>query len=628
MLIFLFSLFGVVSSLAAEGSPGTATETEPVILNEVVSNGKRLESDRRGVVVFTEGALAREGGRTLGEVLRETAGVDYTSGTGGNSNLLIRGSSGSQILVLIDGVKANDPSATNRYFDWSRIDISQVSRIEILKGPQAVSYGSDALGGVVIIQTKRGETGLRASVEAGSEAFARSRVSYGESLGPAHSFSLYALGKGIFSGRSLALGATPTTPRNSLEGDDSKEASVGGEFRSQLSDSLVLRFTGDLRAAEEEIDGGPFDDDPNYVARNREIRGAVLIEGPSFRGLLSHLDFRRAYVDFPDSAHTFGPYNFSDSVYRGQNTRMEWESHSPRRAGKSSVEWSGGVEGTRETLGVDSLAAPVTLGKDHAEMVALFGEGSVPISSWGTTRADFGSRFSHFTSFGNQWSGKAGLTTAVGTDLTLDAGVSTGFKAPSLFSLYDPVSGNTDLKPEDSVQGELGGVYSFTRVTSLELRGYATRVSNRFGYQSVAPYRSLNIERAEIKGIEVALDTRVTPETRFVSTTSYTDSKDLATGRELPDVSKWKQTFKFEYSPSKITSVSLSFLAKNTRGASASTTFVAGYGRFDLAATHSLSERFSFYGRIENLLDRDYQEIRGYSAPGISGFVGAEFRGI
>lgn len=590
----------------------------PVVLEEVVSDGKRLQSDHRGVVILTEDALSREAGRTAGEVLRESAGIDFISGTGGNSNLLIRGSSGSQVLVLIDGVKANDPSATNRYFDWSRIDVTQIERIEVLKGPQAVSYGSDAIGGVVVIRTKRGQSGLQASVEGGSEAFVRSRVSYGMSLDRVHALRFYALGKGVFAGKSSAVGGT--------EGDNFHEASVGAELDSRFSESFRSKLQADLRVSQEDIDQGAFDDDPNDVARNREIRTALNLEGSQWKGLVSHLDFRRAYSDFPDTNHTFS----SDFIFRGENTRGEFQLHSsPTRYGQAKgMEWVTGLEVTRESLGIESILNPVTLGRTHAETAGVFAESSVPIDSRGVLRLDFGSRFSHFTTFGDQWSGKAGATAALSPSLVLDAGLSTGFKAPSLYSLYDPTYGNDQLKPEESIQAELGAVFSPTRMTTFEVRGFGSRVKNRFGFAPSPSFRSLNIEYADITGVEVGLDHRITSALRVATSTTYLSTHDQRTGEPLTDTPKWKQSLKAVVTPRALTSITFSFLMKTARGASTGAGRVPGFGRIDLSATQELAQNFSLSARVENLLNHDYQEVLGFRSPGLSAYLGAEYRGF
>ncbi|MBC7385457.1 MAG: TonB-dependent receptor, partial [Cryobacterium sp.] len=247
-LLFFFTFIGI--SRASESR-----------LPEVVADGKRLESDSRSVSRWGSADLEREAGRPLGELLREASGVDFTIGTAGNSGIQIRGASHSQALVLIDGVKANDPSTPNRVFDWTRLDVSTLEKIEILKGPQAVSYGSDAIGGVVLITTKRGRIGTSASFEAGSETFLRTRVTTAREISSGQFVNFQAMGKGVFDGGPSALSA-PTRP---ALGKNSGEAMIGGEVDSQWSNQIHSRVSADFRIAREELDQGAFDPDPNMV---------------------------------------------------------------------------------------------------------------------------------------------------------------------------------------------------------------------------------------------------------------------------------------------------------------------------------------------------------------------------
>jgi vitamin B12 transporter len=609
-------------------TPGVrAAEPEMAILPEIVVDGKRLRGDHRSAVVITESELARESGRSVGTVLRETAGVDFVSGTGGNSNVLIRGASGSQTLVLIDGVKANDPSATNRYFDWSRIDVTQIERIEVLKGPQAVSYGSDAIGGVILIRTKRGGRGTSAWLEAGSEAFTRARVTVGTPIGDRNLLSLQAFGKGVFSGRSSALGASPSMP---VEGDDLREGTVGAELATDWSSRLHSSVSADLRAAHEEIDDGAFADDPNSLARNREIRSSFRIGGDlsdraEWSGLISHLDFRRAYGDLPDAADPFG----SGSVFRGTNSRAEMQIRNGR---PDELEFVVGSEATRETLALDSYAVPARLAKDEAHTAAVFGEAKIPLvakSEDGRASpdlsADFGARLSQFTTYGRQWSGKAGLSSRIANGLEADIGLSSGFKAPSLYSLYDPLYGNSSLKPEESVQAEAGFGFAPSHAWQVSLRIFESRIRNRFGFDP-ATFRSLNIERADIRGVEFENEFSFAPGFRLRPHLTYLSSHDHRTGRELTDIPRWKGGAKLEWDATDSASYILSVLAKSSRGSSAGALRVSGFSRVDLTARTKFRENWSFSARIENAFDRDYQEIRGYSGQGLSAFAGIEYR--
>jgi vitamin B12 transporter len=621
----VLSLFLANGARAEDGAPPLVTAPE------IVVTGKRLHGDHRSARVYTETELANEAGRPIGDVLRGEAGVDYIEGTGGNSNLLIRGSSGSQTLVIIDGVKANDPSATNRYFDWSRIDASQIERIEILKGPQAVAYGSDAIGGVVLITTKHSEAtpgGVTstASLEGGSEAFFRARGSVGKDLGHVlggdHSLSVEAIGKGVFDGGSQALSPTG----GPLEGDNSREAQAGFALKSRWGRETHTALVANIRAAQEDIDGGAFDDDPNSVARNREIRASAtadgtLTEGVEWGAVVSHLDFRRAYSDTPDAAN---PTSSSDTVLRGTNSRGEVH---VRSAADAFVDWSGGFEATHETIHVDSLLFPTTLTRTEDSTYGVFGEGAIPLVPSRVLTADFGARYSHFDTYGNQWSEKGGLNYRPFDFIEFDAGISTGFKAPSLYSLYDPNYGNPNLKPEESTQVEAGAIVRPSRTTLISVRGFTSQVKNRFGYDPVT-FRSLNVEHAEIRGVELESETRLIRNLRFSPSLTYLSTKDFHTGRPLNDVPRWKGALKLAYDFSRTDVVTLSVVAKSDRGSSAGSGHVAGFYRVDLTSRHRLSADWTLTTRLENLLDRDYQEIYGYRTAGVSGYLGLEFASL
>ncbi len=615
----MFLLFLLTLSSATAADPETGT------LEEIVVSGKRLESDHRSARVWTEADLVRESGRSVGELLRESAGVDFASGTGGNSNLLIRGAGGSQTLVLIDGVKANDPSVTNRYFDWSRLDVRQVERIEILKGPQAVSYGSDAIGGVVLVTTRRGQSGFEGNLEGGSEGFARARFSAGREVGEQggstrQRIRFTGLAKGVFAGRSAAL-APAANPGAELEGDDSREVAGGVALFTDWRNRTRLDVSLDLRSAREEIDAGAFDDDPNSVARNREVRAASRLahtfdRGLELRSVVSQLFFRRAYSDGTEPGDTTA----SDPIYRGANSRAE-----VTLRGNGAIEWTTGIEYLGESLAIDSILAPVQLGRDSDHTSALFAETALPLAG---AVVDFGGRISRFTSYGTQWSGKGGVTLplwtgAEGRSLEFDIGLSTGFKAPSLYSLYEPQYGNPGLRPEESVQSEAGLTLRPEPGSSVSVRGFENRVRNRFGYDPTT-FRSLNVDRATIRGLEFEAERRFAPEFRIRAHYTRLDSKDPSTGRALNDVARDKGGVKLLYDPSPRHSLILSGLAKGPRSVAFTADRLSGFVRFDLASRHRWTERLSITSRVENLFDREYSEVRGYSSAGISGYLGLE----
>jgi len=144
--------------------------------DDTVVSASPTETARRqvgsSVTVITEEDIQRCGSRTLNEILRTVPGFDVTSrgGPGQQTTIFTRGTNGSQTKVLLDGIPLNDPSSPNRAFDPANFLLDNVRRIEVLRGPQSSIYGSDAIGGVVNIVTRRGEgpTQVRTTHEGGS----------------------------------------------------------------------------------------------------------------------------------------------------------------------------------------------------------------------------------------------------------------------------------------------------------------------------------------------------------------------------------------------------------------------------------------------------------------------------
>jgi len=164
-----------------------AAAQEPKTLEPVVVSATKLEEPQErldaAVNVITEDDLKVHNYETVGDALRQIPGVEIQrSGSLGKlTNLRIRGSSTSQVQVLVDGMRVKSP--TGGGFDFSDLSIDQIERIEIVRGPQSTIYGADAIGGVVHIITKRGQGpfSATASSEAGNYDTLRERDSFGGS---------------------------------------------------------------------------------------------------------------------------------------------------------------------------------------------------------------------------------------------------------------------------------------------------------------------------------------------------------------------------------------------------------------------------------------------------------------
>ncbi|HEV2046630.1 MAG TPA: TonB-dependent receptor plug domain-containing protein, partial [Chthoniobacterales bacterium] len=161
--LFMLSLMGAASSIRAQDavslSMGSAAEAET---QEIVVSATRVETPINqigsSVTVITDEEIARNQRRSLPDVLQTVPGLNIvqTGGPGGKTSVFMRGSNSNHTKVLIDGIDANDPSQDG-VFDFGQVLTSDIARVEVLRGPQSSLYGSDALGGVINIVTKKGE---------------------------------------------------------------------------------------------------------------------------------------------------------------------------------------------------------------------------------------------------------------------------------------------------------------------------------------------------------------------------------------------------------------------------------------------------------------------------------------
>jgi vitamin B12 transporter len=147
----------------------------------------RIETTLREVAnsvsIVSEEEIAAKGASSVAEALRDVPGVDVvrSGGPGGNSSIFLRGTNSEHTLVLIDGVEANNPISTNRSYNFADLGVDEIEKIEILRGPQSTVYGSDAIGGVINIITKKSAEGFRSSAafEGGSRDTFRERATLG-----------------------------------------------------------------------------------------------------------------------------------------------------------------------------------------------------------------------------------------------------------------------------------------------------------------------------------------------------------------------------------------------------------------------------------------------------------------
>lgn len=593
--------------------PSFVLASEPILVPELNVEGSRLTNERRSVHVIGTEEIARSNALHLGDLLRRSSGVEFSANFTGAASASLRGGNGAHTLVYVDGVKVNDPTDPTRAFDFSSIDLALVERVEIYKGAQSVSFGSDALSGVILITTKRpavARTDLTAvgSVNGdrlkGNAAISRT---FGERL---------SLGMQLAHERSEGVSAARVSGGDD---DSSKLTSIGAKIESALTAKTRLEIGWIAKFLKQELDAGANQDDPNSLSRSltHELHAKLttpLTERVETRVLLTRKTVRRAYDDPADPANT----SAFDAIYRGSNHGLDLQN---RLFLSDAHELVIGGEWAQEYMKIDSFGTPTRLKNTKTEIWSGFIQDRIELLRGLTV--DVGTRYDNPSSTSTSWNGKAGIELLVGETLKTTAAFGTGFKAPSLYSLYDPTYGNDQLLPERSRSFEIGAEFAPSDALVVKSTAFLTRYRDLISYDSVT-YRSINIGQAEVRGVEFENRFLKNGPLSFALHATYLNSRNRNTQKELPKRAKWKGGLVADWNLSARLHAQAEFLAKTSRLDSASgTARVPGYGFWNLSADYGLRENLKLLARLENAFDQDTTETLGYTPLGRTFSLGA-----
>jgi vitamin B12 transporter len=560
------------------------------------------------------GEQIRESQKTsVSDVLREVPGVDVVQSgpTGGITSVFIRGTASAGTKVLIDGIPANDPSNASRAYDFSTLTTENIERIEVLRGPQSTLYGSDAVGGVINIITKRGAgpTTVRTDLIGGSYGTAREalNVSGGNKLTNYSIGAAYLQSDG-FSAADKRFGNT--------ERDGVRNATFSGRFGITPSEDFdidyVFRYI-DVDARVDDYDytlGRPVD---NLYRENRTqaFLNRVSSRLATLDGFWEHrVGF--SYVDYDRRDTDPGPYDVPH--FLGRTNKFDYRSHF------NLAEWDTLIVGTDyQDEQSPTNADPYTTQTD----TAVFFENQFRMfERWFTT---VGARWDDYSLAGAARTYR--VTTRYNlkeTGTSFHGSMGTAFRAPSLAEY----AYGTNLKPERSKGWDCGIEQSFAdgrfTVDTTYFRNDYTDLL-QFSYTS---WQMENIGRAMSDGVELTGTWNLNCCTSLIGSYTYTYTEDVETGLELLRRAphKVRVAVKRKYLGGR-GNVLLETIYVSPRE---DTSYASATGRVTLdeywlvnaATTIDVTEHWQLLARLDNLLDYSYEEVYGYGTAGLSFYGG------
>ena len=635
---FLFAQTGIVQKTDSSGF---------YKLTDVVITATRTPSNTlelaNSISIIDSAEIVNKNSFNTFDVLKNEYGLSFSQqGTKASvSNVYIRGANSSHTLVLIDGVEVNLPSDPSNFYDFFSLPTENISRIEVLRGPQSTLYGSNALGGVINIISAQG-TGKPAfnfSTEAGSYNTFKGTLS---SLGKLDKFNYsVALSRIKSDGYSAASEKYGNPEKDSYQLDNINSI-LGYEFSDNFKTDFVIRFNKSNSDLDQSLGSPEFWDDPTYIFDQEEffIRGQgklnLLDNKWNQKFGLTYFTNIREYSFDTSAASIYSSW----SNYNGKKYKADWQNDFQffqNNLITAGVEFE--LEETASEYYLTSSLHP----PDYASIIP-----KVDVNTFGFFVQDqfkvgenffgtIGARLDNNSQFGNAFTYRiapAYMFWETGTKFKATFG--TGFKAPSLFYLYDPLYGNPDLDPEKSLGWDAGvEQYFWGEGFSIGATYFFNKFDDMFGFDPIT-FKTININKAETNGVEMFGKASLTDGLDIKVNYTYTNAKDKSENttdydKKLVRRPEHKAGLFLSYSFTQSANANIELIYVGEREEPdfinyPSRIVMPDYFLVNLAAHYDLFPFLRLQGRIENLLDKQYEEIFGYGTAGFSVYGGISLK--
>ena len=599
----------------------TATRT-PTAIDRVTAS----------VTVLDKAAIDRSQDLGIAELLLRTPGVSLArnGGIGTATSLRIRGAESEHTVVVLDGVKLNDPAAIGGGYNFANLLTGDAARIEVLRGPQSILWGSQAIGGVVNIVTPLAEKPIEGSfdVEAGSRETVSARAALGGKTGPLK----WRIGAQTYATDGISAIAPSA---GGVETDGYRNQNVAGRALLDIVDGVSAEVRGYYSNARGEFDG--FGVDSDEYTLNHEFVGYAGVNVALFDGRFrNRFGYGYTSIDRANYDPALSDSRTFDAF--GRNERLEYQGSVAIVQG---VDVTFGAENERSRFRTNDPYSGTV--QARAEITSFYGQVSItPIAGLtlsGGLRNDDHDRFGSKTQF------SAGGVWSLPTGTVVRASYGEGFKAPSLYQLLSEY-GNTALRPEDAHGWEAGleqrllngdvsvGATYFKRDTDDQIGFFScsftdpeplciTPGGTRFGYYA-------NIAKASAQGIEASGSARIAKHILIDGNYSWIEAEDRSPGatfgkylaRRPRHTANGSINYTFDTEGSIGAAVRWSGETFENAG---NTVRLAPYTLVDLRGDVPITASFRLFARVENLFDDHYETARGFGTLGRSFYAG--FRG-
>ena len=517
--------------------------------------------------------------------------MSSSGGVGSQTGIRLRGLSQSYVAVRVDGVDVSDPTGTQNSYDFGGVIPFGFDQIEILKGSQSAIYGSEAIGGVLNFKTNTSNT-------LGKKTDTNLTVGSNNTLAANFKYTQ------IQDSGSYALSINNTSTDGYSAKSDNEEADPYSktEIRfvvdQNISDQLTLGATA--LYSDEEIDYDGFDLETDHIDRSRAA-GSV-------------------YASFETGSVT-------NKITRSfSNTdRYDLNGWNKSFIGNRDV-WSytgqAIVNGANITFGYENIAEEANIDgqiEDYKE-TALVSE--IIYALGNSSDISLAARQTSSKNYGDDTTFRIASINRHQNELTSRIVLSSGFRAPSLYELFDSFYGNSTFIPETSLNAEIGLVKKFTEATNLSVTIFNNTVDNLIEFNNDTFIYEQNNGSTKTSGLELSSNLKVsdtvTVNADYTLTTSETGNVKAVRVPKHDLVLAIEKQFNDNFSG--LASLRVARDIEDTVWPS--NIQMPNYEIFDISLTYDINDKSSLYLQVQNLVDEKYETIKGYNTGGRQVFAG------